>query len=1087
MTHITRVSGPEEPGEPRVIHVASPGPGFEIRFPPETKAPAPAATRTAKKEVCIMARNGESRAFRIAAKAVFGGALAALLAVPAGAAWDGRQAVRLGDSISAEFEGAPGAEVHTYSFFAAPDAVVTALIKGTNGLVPRLDLLDAAGQDVDTSAAEKPTGINKFRMPAAGGAFSFQVVHTSGAGIYTLKTKATYPKVRKAQLTTTLTYQFGAPKGTLVTAAVKKAKNSGAVPQITKLAGPQGDVANVTPSARISRVAVPVDGNYTLTVANTGVANDPIDLTVQLTVPKAGRSWNFGVQSATLGTASAQRTSWLTSGHADTSAAAFTDWNDAVPAVIPTNCARCHSGGGYEDYLGADGSAAGTIEVAPAAGARTVDCNACHNAKASNLTEVTFPSGQKVTGLGDEARCMVCHQGRESTKSLETAITTAKTGIANSTDDTVFPASGVGALTFKNVHYFAAGATLYGRQAEGAYEYPDPAYLTSGTFDPVTGLTRRMPYDRKFAHVGTHDTCIGCHDPHTLQRKITECATCHVDAAGNAVADDEDLKDVRMAGTTEDYDGDGNVAEGVYYELKGMADILYAAMRDYARSVALQPLVYDGHAYPYYFKDTNDNGVHDAGETASYNGAWTPRLLRAAYNYQYWNKDPGAHAHNAKYLIEVLYDGIADIHAVRPVAGFAGLHRNDETHFNAAAEAYRDWDTDGLEGSEPAACSRCHSGEGFEFVVANPNERNQPYNAALTSGMTCESCHVDGANFSPLGGNKPERLYVQYVTFPYVDMSTSSTAAIPSTGSQITSVRITNAPKTGGAVKPDDSFLCLTCHQGRQSKLTLDGYVATRSGGTLQTMSFQNVHYLVAGGVQYSTKAGVGYPWTAIADKDTTPFPGARTYQGPWTHGTEAAWAPWSGTPPNDVGGMNDTGKCSFCHMQAGSHRFDVPAGTSCTTGCHVGTGTDVSAWRKGAGLSTDFDGNAATTKLHDEVTSFKDTVLKALNTYAAAKGKRKLAYDPAVNSYFFYDDDGNGVPDSTASAGRYAQFDRFMLYGAHDMHMSVKDPGSWAHNARYILQLLYDAADYLDDETWNGSPVNATTGNPLVRPTTTY
>ncbi len=40
---------------------------------------------------------------------------------------------------------------------------------------------------------------------------------------------------------------------------------------------------------------------------------------------------------------------------------------------------------------------------------------------------------------------------------------------------------------------------------------------------------------------------------------------------------------------------------------------------------------------------------------------WTPRLLQAAYNYQYVAKDPGGFAHNAKYILQVLYDSLNDI------------------------------------------------------------------------------------------------------------------------------------------------------------------------------------------------------------------------------------------------------------------------------------------------------------------------------------------------------------------------------------------------------------------------------------------
>ena len=40
---------------------------------------------------------------------------------------------------------------------------------------------------------------------------------------------------------------------------------------------------------------------------------------------------------------------------------------------------------------------------------------------------------------------------------------------------------------------------------------------------------------------------------------------------------------------------------------------------------------------------------------------WTPRLLKAAYNYQYATKDPGNFAHNGQYILQVLYDSLVDM------------------------------------------------------------------------------------------------------------------------------------------------------------------------------------------------------------------------------------------------------------------------------------------------------------------------------------------------------------------------------------------------------------------------------------------
>ncbi len=41
-------------------------------------------------------------------------------------------------------------------------------------------------------------------------------------------------------------------------------------------------------------------------------------------------------------------------------------------------CAECHSSSGFQDYVGADGSAAGVVDIPPAVG-EVITCVACHN------------------------------------------------------------------------------------------------------------------------------------------------------------------------------------------------------------------------------------------------------------------------------------------------------------------------------------------------------------------------------------------------------------------------------------------------------------------------------------------------------------------------------------------------------------------------------------------------------------------------------------------------------------------------------------------------------------------------------------
>ena len=54
----------------------------------------------------------------------------------------------------------------------------------------------------------------------------------------------------------------------------------------------------------------------------------------------------------------------------------------------------------------------------------------------------------------------------------------------------------------------------------------------------------------------------------------------------------------------------------------------------------------------------------DEANTGNQYATWTPRLLEAAYNLQYSIKDPGAFAHNGKYIGQILYDSLADLASV---------------------------------------------------------------------------------------------------------------------------------------------------------------------------------------------------------------------------------------------------------------------------------------------------------------------------------------------------------------------------------------------------------------------------------------
>ena len=244
------------------------------------------------------------------------------------------------------------------------------------------------------------------------------------------------------------------------------------------------------------------------------------------------------------------------------------------------------------------------------------------------IATVKFASGAELdTGDKNSNLCVSCHQGRESSVSVANAI-------AGLDLDTVSSK-----LKFINVHYMAAGATLFGTQAKGMYEYE--------------GKT----YQGRLKHIGSFDTCTECHNTHGLDVKSKSCMTAYCHGSAGTV------QNIRK--TQKDFDGDGSKTEGLAGEVDTLGEALLGAMTAYAKDVVGKPLAYDAHAYPYFYSDDNGNGAIDAGE-AGYK-SWTPRLLRAAYNYQFVQKEAGAFAHNGKYVIQVLYDSLEDLAAKVPV------------------------------------------------------------------------------------------------------------------------------------------------------------------------------------------------------------------------------------------------------------------------------------------------------------------------------------------------------------------------------------------------------------------------------------
>jgi len=632
---------------------------------------------------------------------------------------------------------------------------------------------------------------------------------------------------------------------------------------------------------------------------------------------------------------------WVSSGHADTEAEAFRHWDEDDPAVVSSRCAKCHSEGGYLDFLGVDGTEAGVVDNDAAIGT-VISCITCHNEATIVMDSVVFPSGVEVTGLGDEARCMQCHQGRASSSSVTSAIEEAGVG-----DDEISEALG-----FINIHYYAAAATKYGAQVMGGYQYEGKAY------------------DYKFSHPEGYDTCNECHDPHALELKFEECSACHAGISA------ETVKDVRMAGSLVDYDGDGNMAEGVAYEIEGLQEILYAAMQAYASKVSGAPLVYDAHSHPYFFSDADANGQRDEGEDAY--AAWTPRLVKAAYNYQVSVKDTGAFAHGGKYIIELLYDSIEDLDA----SLVEGLRRIDHGHFAGSEEAFRHWDA---EGEVSASCAKCHSAAGLPLFLKEGVSISQE----LSNGFECATCHDDLITYT--------RYEAGAVEFP-------SGAEIDSGNS--------------------DTNICLNCHQGRESSVSVSRSIA---GLPLdvpsESLRFLNVHYFAAGATLFGTEAKGAYEF---ADKD---YLGRNAHVEPYSN-------------------------CTQCHS---AHQLEVKV-EECSL-CHknVASAEDLHAIRMS---KDDYDGDGNTEEgIAGEIEGLHEALYAVMQAYSADVTGNALAYDTNSYPYFFNDSNGNGVadPDEAQRANAFVGWTPRLVRAAYNYQYVAKDPGAFAHNPKYVVQVLYD------------------------------
>jgi hypothetical protein len=345
-------------------------------------------------------------------------------------------------------------------------------------------------------------------------------------------------------------------------------------------------------------------------------------------------------------------------GHFNGASPAWRHWDTATPPALPGptgTCAKCHAADGIRFFI----TNGVNIQADPANGMLCLNCHTSVTDTAAprrKATTVAFPSGKSVslpnpldaTNL-DSNLCMLCHQGRAW----------------KGTVDAAAPVPPATTISFSNIHYYAAAASLFGTDVQGGYEYSGKTYAG------------KNPYS---SHGGQFNTCVECHmgsnslnaayASHRVTLPNPSNCVCHAGDVSQTLGNFE-FANIRPAtgfGST-DFDGDGNKTESLHSEINGLEATLYTQIKAYALSIGGPAIVYDAAANPYWFVDTNGDGIHQSTETTRYAFPADKILLKACYNYQVSQKEPCGYIHNALYIAQLLVDSTVDLGGSVPNSG----------------------------------------------------------------------------------------------------------------------------------------------------------------------------------------------------------------------------------------------------------------------------------------------------------------------------------------------------------------------------------------------------------------------------------
>ena len=327
-----------------------------------------------------------------------------------------------------------------------------------------------------------------------------------------------------------------------------------------------------------------------------------------------------------------------------------------------------------------------------------------------------------------------------------------------------------------------------------------------------------------------------------------------------------------------------------------------------------------------------------------------------------------------------------------------------------------------IDGSMHNSCSLCHSsfdpGEGTQAFVqwaksghADVTQRHWRYSAG-PDREDCVRCHSGNGYVSFLAGEAEEDLATepkQHSCYTCHDPM----EGVPYNRREVESVTFLN-----GFVNDEggDALLCQSCHQGRKWKGDVDEAVG-ESGGDFHARDL-NSHYLVAASVLYGSTAQHGYEYDGQEYAEEHFHVNLNCIN---CHMGETAGA-------DDVGG----------HTWNMHH--DGQLNNNVCMSCHS-TMDDFESFQI---FNKDYDGDSSVEGIEEEVEGLLEVLLAAIE----ARGVTKL------DSYPYWDPSSGGVWDLGDGPA--------LKKAAYNWNYIHHDPGSFAHNARYTIQLLRDSYEDL-------------------------